>query len=372
MEKTKNREQIIIKTSIIGIIANLFLAGFKAGVGLLANSVAIVLDAVNNLSDALSSIITIVGTKIAGKAPDKKHPLGHGRVEYLTTLAIAIIILYAGFTSLIESIKKIIHPVTPQYTKVGLLIIVVAVFVKIGLGTYVQGKGRKVDSDTLIASGKDALFDAIISAATVFAAIVFIISGLSLESYLGVIISAIIIKSGFDMIRETVSEILGERVDSDIAIKVKEIIVSFPEVSGAYDLVIHNYGPERLIGSVHIEVPENMTVKELDKLEREIAARIGKETGVIMTGVSVYSRNVSNPKSVEIENKIKAVASNYKEVLQIHGFYLDEEAMNYRFDIIIDYDYKNREEIYQKVVDELKEIYPEYDIFATLDVDISE
>ncbi len=367
-----NREKTIIKTSIIGIIANIFLAGFKAMVGFFSSSVAIILDAVNNLSDALSSIITIIGTKLAAKEPDKKHPLGHGRIEYLTTLVIAIIIMYAGITSLIESIKKIIHPVTPDYSMVGLLIIVVAVIVKIILGTYVQGVGKKVNSDTLIASGKDALFDSVISAATLVAAIIFIITGLSLESYLGVIISAIIIKSGLDMIRETVSEILGERVDSDIAINVKNLIVSFPEVSGAYDLVIHNYGPDRLIGSVHISVPDYMTARELDKLERSIAEKIMSETGVIMTGVSIYSVNTDNAKSDEIEKKVKEIASKYKEVLQIHGFYFEEEEKKYRFDIIIDYDFKNRKEIYQKVVDELKQIYPEYEVNATLDVDMSE
>ncbi len=367
-----DREKTVIKTSIIGIVANILLAAFKAVVGVLASSVAIILDAVNNLSDALSSIITIVGVKLASKAPDKKHPLGHGRVEYLTTMAISVIILYAGVTSLIESIKKIISPMTPDYNTPGLIIIAVAVVVKIVLGTYVKGVGKRVNSDSLVASGTDALFDSIISSATLVAAFIFIGTGLSLESYLGVIISAIIIKSGLDMLRETVSEILGERVDSEIAIKVKELILSFPEVSGVYDLVLHNYGPDRLIGSVHIAVPEDMTARQLDKLERDISAKVGKETGVIMTGVSVYSVNTTNEKAMEIEKTVKEVASKYKEVLQIHGFYFEEEEKVYRFDIIIDYDFKNRHEIYQKVVDELKEIYPEYTVDATLDVDVSE
>ena len=159
-----DREKQIIKTSIIGIIANVFLASFKAGVGLLSHSVAVVLDAVNNLSDALSSIITIIGTKLAAKEPDKKHPLGHGRYEYLTAMVISVIVLYAGFTSLIESVKKIISPEKPDYSTISLIIIAVAVLVKIILGTYVKKVGRDVKSDSLIASGTDALFDSIISA----------------------------------------------------------------------------------------------------------------------------------------------------------------------------------------------------------------
>ena len=251
-----DREKQIIKTSIVGIIANIALASFKAVVGLLSRSVAITLDAVNNLSDALSSIITIIGTKIANKKPDKKHPLGHGRVEYLSTLVISIIILYAGVTALIESVKKIIHPEVPDYSAAAIVIVTVAIFVKIFLGLYVKKKGNEYKSDALAASGTDALFDSIISTATLVAAIVFIMTGFSLESYLGVIISLIIIKSGFEMIRETISEILGERVDSDLARNVKKLIKEFPDVYGAYYLVIHNYGPEMLIGSVHIEVPE--------------------------------------------------------------------------------------------------------------------
>ena len=367
-----DRERVIVRVSIVGIIANIFLAGFKAVVGVLSSSVAVILDAVNNLSDALSSIITIIGAKLANKQPDKKHPLGHGRVEYLSTMAISIIILYAGFTSLIESVKKIIHPITPDYSVTSLIIISVAVVVKIFLGTYVKRNGQRVNSDSLVASGTDALFDSIISAATLLAAIIFTVSGLSLESYLGVIISVIIIKSGFEMLRDTISEILGERVDPEIAHKIKQIIISFPEVRGAYDLILHNYGPDRLIGSVHIEIPEDMTAREMDKLERNITLRVGEETGVFMTGVSVYSINTTDKKAAEIEKTVRSVALRHDEVIQIHGFYYEEDQKMFLFDIIIDYDYKNRQEIYEEVVRELQEIYPDYRICATLDVDISD
>ena len=150
-----NRDQVIIRTSIIGIIANVFLAGFKAAVGLVSNSIAVILDAVNNLSDALSSVITIVGTKLAGKKPDKKHPLGYGRIEYLSAMIVAAIVLYAGITSFVESVKKIIHPEEPDYSVVSLVIIGAAVVVKLLLGSYVKKKGKEVNSGSLIASGSD-------------------------------------------------------------------------------------------------------------------------------------------------------------------------------------------------------------------------
>ena len=210
---TEGREKVIIRTSVISIITNILLAGFKAAIGLLSNSIAVILDAVNNLSDALSSVITIVGTKLAKKKPDKKHPLGYGRIEYMSALVIAGLVLYAGITSLAESIKKILSPEIPEYSNVSLFIILTAVIVKLVLGTYVRNKGQEVNSGSLTASGKDALFDAIISTSVLASAIIFLISGLSLEAYVGVIISLVIIKAGFEVMSETVSDILGRRPD---------------------------------------------------------------------------------------------------------------------------------------------------------------
>ena len=159
-----DRNKVIIRTSIIGIIANIFLAAFKAAVGLAANSIAVVLDAVNNLSDALSSIVTIIGTRLANKLPDRKHPLGHGRIEYLSAMLVSALVLYAGITALIESVKKIITPEEADYSMVSLIVIASAVIVKILLGRYVKAQGEKVNSGSLIASGSDATFDAILSA----------------------------------------------------------------------------------------------------------------------------------------------------------------------------------------------------------------
>ena len=167
-----NREKVVIKTSVISIISNIVLAGFKAFVGLLANSIAIVSDAVNNLSDALSSIITIVGTKLAGRAPDKEHPYGHGRIEYMTSLIVSAIVLYAGFTALIESVKKVIHPGKVDYSTLTLIILIAGIVVKFILGLYVKKKGKDVNSDSLVASGADAFNDAILSI-SVLACVVF-------------------------------------------------------------------------------------------------------------------------------------------------------------------------------------------------------
>ena len=367
-----NREKVIIRTGIIGILANVFLAGFKAAVGFFSGSIAITLDAVNNLSDALSSIITIISTKLAGKTPDKKHPYGHGRVEYLSAAIISVIVLYAGITSLVESIKKIINPETPDYTPVALIIVAVAVVVKIVLGWYVRATGEKVNSDSLVASGKDALLDAVISVSTLVAAGIFLIWGISLEAWLAAIISLVIIKSGIDMLRESISSIIGERIDSEVSRKIRKIILQFSEVSGVYDLILHNYGPENLVGSVHIELPGDYSVKKLDKLERGIVDKVYTETGVALTGISVYAKVADNDFSNQVFSDLREIISQHEHVLQLHGFAVDEEEKQIRFDLVMDYDAKDRVEIFQDIVAKIGEKYPGYNICPVLDADVTD
>lgn len=367
-----NRQKVIVRTGIIGILANVFLAGFKAAVGLISGSIAVTLDAVNNLSDALSSVITIVSTKLAGRLPDKKHPYGHGRIEYLSAVTIAVIVLYAGITSLVESIKKIIHPEAADYSAVALIIIAVAVAVKIVLGIYVKKTGERVNSDSLVASGKDALLDAVISASTLLAAAIYLIWGISLEAWLAAIISLVIIKSGFDMLRESISSILGERVESEVSAQIRETIRSFPAVLGVYDLILHNYGPEYMLGSVHIEVDEHLTAKELDVLERQIAEKVYAETGVGMAGIGIYARVTDNAFSKQVYADLRDITAAYPSVLQMHGFTADEKNKEIRFDLVMDYDEKKREQIFQDIVVKISEKYPSYNIYPVLDADITD
>ncbi len=367
-----DRQKVIVRTSVIGILANLFLAGFKAAVGLFANSISVVLDAVNNLSDALSSVITIIGAKLSTKPADKKHPLGYGRVEYLSAVIIAVIVLYAGISSLIESVKKIITPETPDYSATALIIIAVAVLVKIILGTFVMRTGRKVSSDSLVASGKDALMDSIISASVLVAAVIYLIWGVSLEAYLGVVISLFIIKSGFDILRETISRILGERIDGDLSKEIKKELCSYENVKGAYDLILHSYGPETLIGSVHIEVPESMTAPALDVLERRITADIYQKYGVALTGISIYAVNLSDPETDTLFHQVEKEVLSHEHVLQIHGFTLDKSTSTAVFDLVISFDLKDRKALYDQINEELKKNHPEYTFYVTLDNDISD
>ena len=367
-----DREKTIIRTSIIGILANVLLAAFKAVVGLMTNSIAIVLDAVNNISDAASSIITIIGTKLAGKAPDKKHPFGYGRVEYLSAMVISVIVLYAGATSLVESVKQIIEPETPEYTTVSLIIVAVAVVVKIVLGRYVKSVGEKVNSDSLIDSGQDALLDSVISASTLVAALIFISTGVSLEAWLGAVISIVIIKSGFDMLKETISKILGEANDVELAKSIKKTVTSFEDVQGAYDLVMNNYGPDRWNGSIHIEIPDTYTADKLDKLIRDISMKVLKEHNVILTAISVYAVNTTDEEAIGIREKVRNIALSHEYVNQIHGFYLEKEQKKLRFDVVVSFDAPDRRSVCNDVVSEVQETYPDYEIMVNMDIDLSE
>ena len=323
----------------------------------------------SKVNAVISSVITIIGAKLSAKPADKKHPLGHGRVEYLTAITISVIILYAGITSLIESVKKIIQP---DYGTAALIVISVAVPVKIILGLYVQNTGKRVNSDALRASGKDALLDAVISGSVLAAAIIYLIWGVSLEAYLGVLISLYIIKSGIDMLRESISRILGERIDNELSRDIKRELSSYAGVSGAYDLILHSYGPEMLVGSVHIEVPYTMTAPELDALERRMAVDIYAKYGVMLTGISIYSVNLSDPETDELFHAINDELRADPRILQIHGFNLDKAASTVTFDIIISFDEKDRHALYEQVVADLQKKYPQYRFCVTLDSDISD
>ena len=365
-----DRNKKIVKTSILGIVANIILVAFKATIGLLVNSIAIILDAVNNLTDVMSSIITIIGTKLANKAPDKKHPYGHGRIEYFTSVIIAAIVLFAGITAIRESVIKIINPGETDYSIISLIIIAVAVLVKFFLGKHVKKVGYEVNSQSLVASGQDAFMDSVLSLTTLIAGITNYIWKWNLEGYLGVIISIFIIKSAIEMLKEAANSMLGERADSELSKKIKETVMSFDEVQGVYDLNLHNYGPARTIASLHIQVRNDMNAGEIHILTREIAYKIYEEYGIAVT-IGIYAANDKGEFGM-IKEELLNIVKDYKEILQIHGFYVDKEKSNVFFDLIIDFEAKDKKKIEAEIVSKLKNKFPEYNYNIILDPDITD
>lgn len=370
---SSERETAIIRTSAIGIAANVALAAFKAAVGILSNSIAVTLDAVNNLSDAISSIITIVGTKLSNKKADREHPFGHGRIEYITTTIIAAIIMYAGISSLIKSIQGIMDPVTPDYSPLSLVIITVAVLVKIILGHYVRSVGNRVNSDTLIASGSDALFDATLSTSVLTAALIFIFTKISLEAYVGVIISVFIIKASIELLQGSIKEIIGMRPDAALSTLIYDIVKEDPDAEGVYDLIIHNYGPDRFVGSFHTEVLDTTSAIEIDTMTRRLSTEIYKQTSgkIIIAAIGIYARNTTDNRIVKMRTEVTEMALAHEGVLQVHGFIADIENQFMAFDTVIEFGYDGKQ-IVHDIIHEVEAAYPDMNVSVLLDRDTSD
>ncbi len=366
-----NRSQEIIRTSWIGIVTNVLLAGFKAVVGVLASSVAIVMDAVNNLSDALSSVITIIGTKLSQRPADRKHPFGFGRIEYFSAIIIAVIVLSAGITSLIESVKKIFHPTEPEYTTVTLVIIVVAIVVKLVLGQYVKRKGQQLKSDALIASGSDALFDAVITLATLVSAGVMLLWNVSLDGILGALISLVIIKAGIEMLASPVNELLGTSIPAELSKQIIKETSDFEGVHGVYDLILHNYGPDVKIGSLHINVNDTMSAHEIHGLTRKITTYMYEHHGIIMT-VGVYAVATGDNRRAELQSKVMQSLAAHKDIVQVHGFYYSEKDQMLSVDVVPDISVHDDAALICQLTGEIQPLVPDMQVVIVVDHNYSE
>ena len=367
----QDRSKKIVQTSLVGIFANLGLVVIKAIVGIVAMSVAIVMDAINNLSDALSSVITIVGTKLSQKKPDAKHPYGHGRVEYLTSLIISVIILVAGSAAIVESVIAIVDNNLPQFDIWSVILIAIAILVKIAISFFFRYRGKKLNSEALKGSGIDALFDAFLSLGTLIAIIVALIWKVNIEGYIGVIIGLFMIKSGIDVLRNSLSNIIGERTSKETSEAIKKLVNSNPEVKGAYDLIVNNYGPDRGIGSIHIEVDDALTAKEIHPLTRRIAVQVFQEFGIIMT-IGIYASNSSDPEINEIKNAIREEVFSHPTIKQMHGFYVDQEEKAISFDVIVDFNDKDSSNLIKEIHDKLAIQFPDYHFTIVEDKDFTD
>lgn len=297
--------------------------------------------------------------------------MGYGRIEYLSSMIVAAIVLYAGITSLVESMKKIIHPQEAEYSIISIVIIAVAVVAKFILGKYVKRQGEKVDSGALIASGADSIFDSILSLSVFISAIIYMIWSISLEAYVGVLLSGFIIKAGIEMMMETINHIIGQRQDKEISNKIKDLINEEKQVIGAYDLILFNYGPDKYYATVHLELPDTMSVAEVDQLTRRLQLKVYKKMEIILIGVGVYSYNTKDDEASRIRNDVQKLVLSHDWALQLHGFYIDIEQKNMRFDVIVSFekDFKDAVEI---ITDEVQQKYPDYKILMIPDIDITD
>ena len=373
MDEAK-RSHVIVRTSIIGILGNILLVLFKGIVGFLANSVSIIMDAINNLTDALSSVITIIGTKLSNKKADKKHPYGYGRIEYITSTLIAALILFAGGMAVYESINSIIDYYTngtmPDYQIYSIIIISAAIVAKIVLGLYFRYQAKKVDSDNLNSSGLDALFDSVLSFGTLISLIFAMTLNFYIEGYVGILIGLFIIKSGIELIKESLSSMIGNRFERDYVLAIKKDIKEISGVSGVYDLILNSYGHNKNIASVHVALDENMTTKDIQKIEHKIASLMMDKYNTIMT-VGVYAINSHDEDIIKLNECITDIIKDYKNILQFHGLYLDKETNFCNFDLVISFDEEDVFNLIKEVKEKLNKIYPNINFNINFDQDFS-
>ena len=284
------RNQKIVKLGFLGILINSLLVLFKMIIGLISNSIAIILDAINNLSDALSAIITIIGIKLSSKKPDREHPYGHGRIEYLSAIIIAIIVLAAGLAFLKESIDKIINPVTSIYSILTIICISIFVLVKYFFGIFLKKQGNLLNSNSLKVTGVDAINDALITLSTLIAALVSIIYHINIEGYIALFISFYIIQNALKIFKETVNDMIGIRADAQTISKLKKTILKHPAVLDVYDIDIHNYGPNKVIATSYIQVDDNTKAKDIHIITSSIAKDVYEKLGISLT-LGIYAAN---------------------------------------------------------------------------------
>lgn len=365
------RAKQITRTSVVGIVTNIFLSAFKAGVGLISGSIAIVLDAVNNLTDALSSVITIAGIKLARRSPDHKHPFGYGRVEYMSAIIITGIVFAAGAASLVESIKKIVDPVVPEYTAPSIVVVVVAIVVKLLLGKYVSKKGEQYNSDALKASGSDASFDAIISLSTLVGAIITLVWHISIDGYIGAVISLFIMKAGLEMLFSPLRQLLGARNDSVLTKEIKCDISAFDGVYGAYDLILNNYGPEMAIGSVHVEVSDTLSSKEVFMLTKRIQREMLSKYHIFFT-IGIYAVNTQEGILKDMQDTIKPIVSANKGVIGVHAVYIELDNKLISFDMVVDFEVKDIPALQAEVIRQVQAVYTDYKVEINIDTNYSD
>ena len=338
--------------------------------GTAANSIAIISDAINNFSDSISSVVTIATMAIVGKGATKKHPFGFGRVEYFSSMIIAVLVLVTGGQFFIESVKKIINPEVSTYSTIGLVLLGVAIVAKILLGLYTKASGKKNNSPNLEASGQDALSDAIITGVTLIAALVTRFTGIVIDGWVGAVVSLFVLKAGLEIVFDVISKLMGDRPEPELADQIMEDIRNTEGVTGAYDLILHNYGPNIYIGNVNIELDESLTIQEAYKVTHPLSIEIFNKYGVFFY-FGFYSVNVHDDTVRNMRNAITAKLLEDKDVLQIHAFYVDTYEKHMSFDAVLSFDVKEANAKAKELKKLVKDMYPDYDITIVPDRDFT-
>lgn len=341
------RERYAVKSVIVGIITNIILFGVKLVIGLILNSVAIMVDSFNNLSDCLTNFVSLIGIKLGNKPADSEHPFGHGRLEYFSALVISFSILYLGFEFLRVSIHNILNPEEIGFNLILIGILLFTMVIKVCLYFFYKRIGNKIDSKAIIATAKDSINDVLITAATILSIVFTYLTGTIIDGYIGVIVASMLIYSGFTITRDTVSKLLGESIDPGLAKEISSIAEAYKQILGTHDLIVHNYGPTSSMATIHVELSNKMSIDEahyiVDKIEREVKSKLGITLVIHVDPIPVNDDRVN-----ELKFRVIDYINSVDPKLDAHDFKVIDrnEHTDVIFEIEFPYNYdKDKENI---------------------------
>ena len=371
MEKKVNqRESEIIRYNVTGILMNIFLSISKMITGSLYNSHALFLDGINGFSDALSYFLTIVSSFLSRKSASKNLPMGYGRIEYLFSLTTTLLVMYVGFSSIVQSIGDLFRPrIAPSYNLLIIILTIISLLAKSIYGFILRNKGSELKSIGMVMSGTDSICDSFVSLAILIAIVVNKATGIDIEDYLCIVIALLIIITGFKMLHECMNKILGTRVDPEFKKQIMNMILQEEEVQNVANLVIHNYGENVYIGSVDIEVDQDMKALKITELSRKLIGK-AEDMGLKLTSVGITASNIKNKRADLIYDQIIDKVIQHKNIIRIHSFSIDCRRKRMSFYIVMDYSVKDKEAEKQKFLEEIREMYPDLkiEIFTAVDL----
>ena len=370
IESTEVRTRYGMLASVVGIFCNVLLFSVKLTIGLILSSLAVTADAFNNLSDAASSIISFIGVKMAGKPADAEHPFGHGRIEYIAALIVSFLVIEVGFTFFKSSISKILHPEEISFDLVPFVILILSILVKLWMAFFNNKLGKRIDSKVMLATAADSLGDVITTSATVLSIIICHFTSINVDAIAGLIVSAIVIWSGISIAKDTLEPLIGERIPAELYQKITDIVESYDGIVGTHDLIVHNYGPNRSMATIHAEVPNDVNIEVsheiIDKIERDVKKDLNILLVIHMDPVEMRDEEV-----LSLREKTSRIVHALDPELNFHDFRVlkENEQRNLIFDLVIpdSYSEKDANRVMHQLVSLLHEMDENVECIITLD-----
>lgn len=370
IESTEVRTRYGMLASVVGIFCNVLLFSVKLAIGLILSSLAVTADAFNNLSDAASSIISFVGVKMAGKPADAEHPFGHGRIEYIAALIVSFLVIEVGFTFFKSSISKIMHPEEITFDPVPFIILILSILVKLWMAFFNNKLGKRIDSKVMLATAADSLGDVITTSATVISIVICHFTSINVDAIAGLIVSGIVIWSGVSIAKDTLEPLIGQRVPSELYQKITDMVESYEGIVGAHDLIVHNYGPNRSMATIHAEVPNDVSIEAsheiIDRIERDAKKELNILLVIHMDPVEMRDEEV-----LELRDKTSHIVHALDPELHFHDFRVlkENEQKNLIFDLVVpdSYTEKDANRVIHQLIALLHEMEKNVDCIITLD-----